>query len=397
MSKPLTIFFPHSSEMLTDHLPHGDGLIAYSFLTTLANRGHQLHVAAQRIELKNPLPDNIHPYLISKSGTSSIQSRFQYMFQLRKLFKRLQKTEQFHLIHQLNPVFAGLSLSLLGSRLPLVLGTYAARWPNDPDAIAANSSLRKGVASIGRNLIQTIQQMQADALILSSAAAMNQVPHPDLLHAHIHTIPYGVNSSYFTPPTDAGTPERIAAEQNAPTILFVATLNHRKGIVPLVKAFALVLKSIPNCRLRIVGEGPQMTEVKETVKRFNALSSIDFLGWKTREQSRLEYQKCTVFCMPSLGEPFGMAALEAMSCGAPLVVTNTGGLGSYVPDRGSIKVPPEDIPALAHALTEVLTKPAFRVEMGRSNRQEVEEKMDWQRIVDQTETIYRSLLTHASN
>ena len=64
MLHPLNIFVPHCSDLLTDHLPHGDGLIAHGFITSLARRGHRLHVAAQRVDLREPLHPNISLYLI---------------------------------------------------------------------------------------------------------------------------------------------------------------------------------------------------------------------------------------------------------------------------------------------------------------------------------------------
>ncbi len=61
MLAALNIFVPHCSDLLTDHLPHGDGLIAHGFITSLARRGHRLHVAAQRVELREALHPNITP------------------------------------------------------------------------------------------------------------------------------------------------------------------------------------------------------------------------------------------------------------------------------------------------------------------------------------------------
>ena len=59
MNHPLNIFVPHCSGCLTDVLPHGDGLVAHGFITRLAERGHRLYVAAERVELSKPLPENV--------------------------------------------------------------------------------------------------------------------------------------------------------------------------------------------------------------------------------------------------------------------------------------------------------------------------------------------------
>ena len=133
MGESLSIFVPHCSDLLTDHLPHGDGLIAHGFLSNLARRGHHLHVAVERVDLREPLHPNITIHQVPPARPGRFFSRLEYMFHVRKLFNRLHKQHDFDLIHQLNPVFTGLSLSLIGSPPPLVLGTYVARWPEDPD------------------------------------------------------------------------------------------------------------------------------------------------------------------------------------------------------------------------------------------------------------------------
>jgi glycosyltransferase involved in cell wall biosynthesis len=98
-----------------------------------------------------------------------------------------------------------------------------------------------------------------------------------------------------------------------------------------------------------------------------------------------------VYCLPSLGEPFGVSALEAMASGLPVVSTTAGGLGHLVPDEGGIKVAPRDPAALADALISLLRDPGRRAEMGRVNREVVMRDYDWERVVDRLESFYRQL------
>jgi hypothetical protein len=132
-----TIFVPHCSSLLTDHRPHGDGLIAHGFLRRLAERGHHLHIAASQVDLAEPLPPNAHVHVLTTRG-GAISSRVGYMRAVRQLFHRLQRSVRFSLIHQLNPVYTGISLALAGSPLPLVLGPYIPKWPHDPAAVTSS-------------------------------------------------------------------------------------------------------------------------------------------------------------------------------------------------------------------------------------------------------------------
>jgi glycosyltransferase involved in cell wall biosynthesis len=83
-----------------------------------------------------------------------------------------------------------------------------------------------------------------------------------------------------------------------------------------------------------------------------------------------------------------MTAVEAMSCGKPVVVTNAGGLGCLVDDRGGLRVPVGDPECLADALCSLLADPARRREMGEHNRRRVLETMTWDRVIDRLEEIY---------
>jgi glycosyltransferase involved in cell wall biosynthesis len=104
----------------------------------------------------------------------------------------------------------------------------------------------------------------------------------------------------------------------------------------------------------------------------------------------------SVYCLPSIGEPFGMTVLEAMACGLPVVGTRAGGIPDLLSAQGGRLVPPRDPVALATALIEVLRSPDLQRTMGRHNRARVEEAFDIERTVDRLEAVYESILTPTS-
>ena len=105
----LRIFVIPPSAMLTDHLPHGDGLVALGFIEEIARRGHELHVAAGGVDLRRELPQTVHLHQLEGS-------RPRYMWHLRGLYRELARSAPFDLVHQLNPVDVGVSLALAGER-----------------------------------------------------------------------------------------------------------------------------------------------------------------------------------------------------------------------------------------------------------------------------------------
>jgi len=395
--RPLTIFIPHCSDLLTDHLPHGHGLVAHGFISSLARRGHRLHVAAQRIDLREPLPANVTLYPIRLKRPHGIVSRLEYMFRIRKLLRELRKSCKFDLIHQLNPVFTGVSLALAGSDLPLVLGTYVGRWPEDPNALTSRGGWSGRLLGHARSFIAALQQRQADALILTTPAAWNRLPDPETVKQRIHVVPHGLDTGLFSPKSDWDSQESLAAEQAEPSVLFFANVVKRKGIHTLVEAFPGVLREVPNCRLRIAGGGPDVPEIKELVSKLGVSEHVELLGRKERTDAPELYRNCTVYCLPSFGEPYGTTVVEAMSCAKALVVTNCGALPHLVHEQGGLRVPAGDSIALSQALVWLLQRPNERAKMGRYNRQFVEEKMPWDSVARQLEEVYEITLSGQSS
>jgi glycosyltransferase involved in cell wall biosynthesis len=390
MPRALYIFVPHCSDVLTDHLPHGDGLIAHGFITSLAQRGHRLHVAAQRVELREPIHPNITIYPLALKRVRGMRSRLEYMFRVRSLLQTLKKSQRFDLIHQLNPVFTGISLAMAGSGLPIVLGNYVARWPNDPDALTSGSG--RVMAKI-RDLIAAVQQRQADALVLTTPAAWNRLPDLQAVRSRIHVIPHGLDTELFSPKPEWDSLEGLGSEQRKPTILFFANVVKRKGIFPLIEAFPAVMREIKDCTLRVAGDGPDLDQVKRRVADLGCASQVEFLGHKERADAPELYRNCSVYCLPSYGEPYGMTVVEAMSCARALVVTDCGALPHLVHESGGMRVPAGDAEALAQALVALLRDAAKRAKMGQYNRQLVENKMSWDKVAQQLEAIYEVVLS----
>src|ERR1700679_2162494 len=105
MDGAMNIFISHASDMLTDCRPHGDGLIADRFIRALAARGHAVHVAVYRYEVRNAYPSNVRLHKI-ETGPSpeGLTSRLRFALGVRSLLSNLSSVVKFDVIHQLNPV-----------------------------------------------------------------------------------------------------------------------------------------------------------------------------------------------------------------------------------------------------------------------------------------------------
>jgi glycosyltransferase involved in cell wall biosynthesis len=380
-----TIFVPHCSSLLTDHRPHGDGLIAHGFLRRLAERGHDLHIAACEVDLAEPLPPNAHVHVLSPGG-NPIRSRLGYMLAVRQLFRGLQRDVRFSLIHQFNPVYTGISLALAGSPLPLVLGPYIPRWPHDPSAVTSSYASFRRLLSLLNTGLAAIQQQQASRLLVTTQAATDRVPRAHALRERIVILPHGIDARRFHPAAVAE-PADSSGSQSV-NILFLANLVRRKGLLDLISAFERIEADFPDALLTIAGDGPESMEARARAAASQSAARIRFVGAQSREQAVALFQIADIYCLPSHGEPFGMTAVEAMSCGLPVVGTDAGGLACLIDDAGGIRVPVGDATGLAAALATLLEDAGLRRRMGQYNRQRVLKSMDWECVIDRLEEIY---------
>lgn len=114
------------------------------------------------------------------------------------------------------------------------------------------------------------------------------------------------------------------------TFLSVGTLIDKKGFDVLINAFYELKKTNKNIQLKIIGEGVNKSKLQQLVAKLQLSESVIFGGYKTKEELVVEYSKVHVFVSPSLKEPFGVVIIEALACGLPIVVTNSGGPANIV-------------------------------------------------------------------
>jgi glycosyltransferase involved in cell wall biosynthesis len=377
---PLRLFIIPPSAMVTDHLPHGDGLVAWAFIRELAVRGHVLHVAAGGVDVRQELPATLALHRLEDGGAPGGLGRLRYMRRVRGLYSELSRSRAFDLVHQLNPVEVGVSLALADQPVPLVLGPYIPDWA--PSGVGADRET--GAAALqAKRILRAAQQRQATGVLMSTPAAASKLAARRGKAPAIYELSAGVDEALWRPP---------ARETAGQDVLFLANLEARKGIHVLLDAFERVANELPGACLLVAGEGPEEERVRRRLRDSPALRGVRLLGRVPHHRVAATMQACHVYCLPSYGEPFGMTALEAMACARPVVATNTGGLRHLVPDGGGIKVAPGDAAALAAALRKLLVDPGLRRAMGEHNRRVVEERYAWGRVGDRLESVYREAM-----
>lgn len=215
----------------------------------------------------------------------------------------------------------------------------------------------------------------------------------------ITTVFNGVGSQFTVLPGDEVEAFRKEKELSSRTILYIGTLEPRKNLTMLLNAFK-ALKSNPSfgdVKLIIGGsKGWYYDEIFATAGRLGLTEGdqVRFLGRVPDEELTLWYNVAGVFAYPSLYEGFGLPPLEAMSCGTPVVVSNTSSLPEVVGDAG-VLLEPGDTHAWTRALGDLLTNTA-RVNELEQRGLERAKLFTWQRAATETAQIYGRVLAQNS-
>ena len=175
-------------------------------------------------------------------------------------------------------------------------------------------------------------------------------------------------------------------------VLFVGRLVYEKGVHVLINAAPKVLEKV-NAKFIIVGSGYMKEQLLNIVRSMKLEHKVLFAGFLD-EETLLKLQKCAdVSVVPSLFEPFGIVALEAMAAKSPVVVSDTGGLSEIVDhDSTGVKAYPNNPESLAWGITKILLDESYKNHIVENAYRKVQEKYDWERIAQQTKRIYEGVL-----
>jgi len=181
----------------------------------------------------------------------------------------------------------------------------------------------------------------------------------------IRVVPEGINVSTWTTVSRQAADLRAGGGRGA-TILSVARQYRRKNTASLLRAVVRLRDSRPDVRLRIIGEGPELSRLSALSTQLGLNDSVCFVGSvEGIESLQKEYAAADVFCLPSLQEGFGIVFLEAMAAGLPIVAARAGAAPEVAPHgEVSLLVNPDDDAALARALERLLADDELRRRLG---------------------------------
>jgi glycogen synthase len=213
----------------------------------------------------------------------------------------------------------------------------------------------------------------------------------------ITVIPNGIDPRDLEPVvSDLEALRARYADPDERLVLLVGRLVYEKGFHLALDALAPVIRSLGDVRFVVAGTGTAEAELKRQARRLGLARHGSFLGWVGDDMLHSLYRVADLCIVPSIYEPFGLVALEAMASGCLCVVADTGGLREVVPGDGTVglRFPSRDSAALGAVLGQVLTDDAARAQLISEAREHVL-RFDWVEVARRTREVYGALARHA--
>jgi glycosyltransferase involved in cell wall biosynthesis len=203
----------------------------------------------------------------------------------------------------------------------------------------------------------------------------------------LHIVHVGVDPRQFRPMDNIDVvPARLMTTASADVAM--------KGLAFLLEALAKLRTDDPRVHLVVIGRPKYDSRATALIKELSLADNVEFVSGVSDERIVELYNQAEVAVVPSLYEGFSLPAIEAMSCGVPLVATTGGALPEVVGDDGvtALQVPPGDSEALAAKIRWALAEKKLRATVGAAGRKRVEKNFSWRITAEQTAKHYYALL-----
>lgn len=367
----------------------------------LAQNGVEVHVLAPRANPPHKR-EKIHPKLMvhwvdnaAVNTTANIYDRAVATNELMDAHasELWREFGGFDLIHAHDWLVGIAAIELkLSHKCPMVATIHATergRWRN----ATLPNDLSKNIDEVERSLTY-----EAWRVIACSQYMVNELKWLFAIPSDkLDMIPNGITMARldrFTPTELAIFRARYAAPDD-PLIFSVGRLVYEKGFQVLLRAMPRVLEKFPTTKLVLAGKGPLAGELQSLAETLGITDSVHFAGFIADDDRDRFFSVASCAVFPSLYEPFGIVALEAMKYGCPVVASDVGGLGEVVThDETGTLIFSDDPESTAWGILHVLNDPAAAADRAAAARLMVAQKYNWHRIARQTiEMVYRRVIT----
>jgi glycosyltransferase involved in cell wall biosynthesis len=252
-----------------------------------------------------------------------------------------------------------------------------------------------------RSTLKRLYFALLDRPALRRAAALHFTTEAERDEANRLSIDFDERSAVVPPPWrgEATTPD-MDEKADRPTVLYMSRLHPKKNVQGLLRAWAQVVADRPNAQLWVAGDGGDdyVQRLHDTVATHGLEDSMSFLGFVSGDEKERVLRKAWAFALPSHQENFGVAVLEAVAAGLPVVISGEVQLRSFVESHDlGVAVDRTDPAAIAAGLRSVLSDDAGRRRVAEEGPAAVRDTFSVERVGEQLVEMYESVLSTASS
>lgn len=364
---------------------YSKSMVAYNLCLNLARRGHHVQIFTPSEEGKDYV-DTYKGIVIHRYG-SFLRYRSEHVSP-KILYEPLKY--DIDVVH----IHSGISISLIAGfryamkkKRPLVI-----TWHGDSiREYGRYSGFIPGVAAyLYKKYLADKILSHADVIISPSKYYIDGSRFLGKYRDKIVVIPNGINLEEFDIPYSKEECKSKLGLNGKNMVLFMGSLYPLKGPHILLKAISKVIKERTDTMFVFAGRG-DVNKYKKLSEEIGVQKYVRFTGYVSEEKP-FYYRAADVFVLPSYEEIFGIVNLESMACGTPIVASKIGGIPDIVRDgENGLLVPPRDSKALADAIIYLMENKDIREKMGKNGKKKAKD-YSWERIAEETEKVYLSLI-----
>jgi N-acetyl-alpha-D-glucosaminyl L-malate synthase BshA len=358
----------------------GSGVVGTELGMELARRGHSVHFITYDAPFRlDRTQANVYYHEVNIPSYPLFKHPPYLLALTAKMLEtaRYQSLDLLH-VHYAIPhaTSACLARDIIGGRLKVVTTLHG----TDITLVASDPSFRDVVAHAIN---------ESDGVTAVSESLRQETLHSFPVSTDLVTIPNFVDPAVYARRPDPALRAGFASEAEK-VLIHVSNFRPIKQVAMVVSILAGVNRRLPS-RLLMVGDGPDVGLAREAARELGVDDRVHFLG--RREQVVELLSQADLFLLPSERESFGLAALEAMACGVPVVASRTGGLPEVVAhgETGYL-VEPHDLAGMVDAALAVLGEPATYERMAAAARRTAVSRYPTDKIVPLYEAFYRQVM-----
>jgi L-malate glycosyltransferase len=362
----------------------GSGIIATELGKALASHGHRVHI------LSGDMPFRLGQYQPGltfhrvQSPSYPLFREPQYLLSLATKIVQVSRDEELDIIHAHYAIphaaAAYLARQLLLTRHGRAPRTVTTLHGTDITLLGSDPSYSEVVA---------FGIEQSDGVTAVSASLARDTRTELKVQRDIRVIPNFIDCNAYRRIDAAAVRQRLAPAGEA-LLVHVSNFRPVKRVTTVIEVFARVRRRLP-VRLLMVGDGPDASAAAKLARELGVAADIDFLGEQDSVVPLLS--AADVFLLPSAQESFGLAALEAMACGVPVVASNVGGIPEVVNDGVTGYLHElDDVDAMARSVETLITQPDRWARMSAAAAEDACTRYRDEIIVPLYESYYRELM-----